>query len=276
MIDRGHPQLSVTRQCALLGLSRSGLYYRPRPPGDANLALMRAIDAIYTAHPFMGSRQIRRELDRQGLHTNRKRIRRLMALMGLAAVAPGPHTSKPHPGHPKYPCLLRGLAIDRPNQVWASDITYLPMAKGFLYLVAILDWHSRKVLAWRVSNTPDADFCVAALREALARHGSPDIFNTDQGAQFTAQSFTGLLKEHGIAISMDGKGRALDNVFVERLWRTVKHEHVYLNPAEDGAALKRGLTTYFDWHNRRRGHSALDGKTPDEVYFQPDHQRQAA
>lgn len=191
-------------------------------------------------------------------------------------MAPGPHTSRPHPAHPKYPYLLRGLAIHRPNQVWASDITYIPMAKGFLYLAAMLDWHSRKVLAWRVSNTLDSDFCVAALREALARHGRPDIFNTDQGAQFTAESVTSVLKAHDIAISMDGKGRALDNVFVERLWRTVKYEHVYLNPAENGTVLKQGLSTYFDWYNRQRSHSALDDHTPDEVYFQPINQQQAA
>lgn len=237
---------------------------------------MRLIDEIYTAHRFMGSRQIRRELRRRGQAVNRKRVSRLMDVMGLAAVAPGPHTSRPHPHHPKYPYLLRGMVIDRPNQVWATDITYVPMAKGFLYRVAIMDWYSRRVLAWRVSNTLDSEFCVAALHEALKCHGCPEIFNTDQGAQFTAEAFTSVLKAHGIAISMDGKGRALDNVFVERLWRTVKYEHIYLNPAENGTILKQGLATYFTWYNQKRPHSTLDDKTPDEVYFQTLIQQQAA
>jgi putative transposase len=276
MIDRSHAQLSLVRQCALLGVSRSGLYYRPKPENEANPALMRLIDAIYTAHPFMGSRQITRELRRQGHPVNRKRVSRLMGLMGLAAVAPGPHTSRPHPQHPKYPYLLRNKVIDRPNQVWSTDITYVPMAKGHLYLVAILDWYSRRVLAWRVSNTLDSEFCVAALQEALARYGRPEIFNTDQGAQFTADAFTSVLKTHGIAISMDGKGRALDNVFVERLWRTVKYEHIYLNPAESGTALKQGLATYFAWYNQKRLHSSLNDQTPDEVYFQAITPQQAA
>lgn len=276
MIDRSHAQLSLVRQCDLLGVSRSGLYYRPKPENEANIALMRLIDAIYTAHPFMGSRQITRELRRQGHPVNRKRVRRLMGLMGLAAVAPGPHTSRPHPQHPKYAYLLRNTVIDRPNQVWSTDITYVPMAKGHLYLVAILDWYSRRVLAWRVSNTMDSEFCVAALQEALARYGSPEIFNTDQGAQFTADAFTSVLKAHGIAISMDGKGRALDNVFVERLWRTVKYEHIYLNPAENGTALKQGLATYFAWYNQKRPHSSLDNQTPDEVYFRAVTEQQAA
>ena len=276
MIDRSHAQLSLVRQCDLLGVSRSGLYYRPKPENEANIALMRLIDAIYTAHPFMGSRQITRELRRQGHPDNRKRVRRLMGLMGLAAVAPGPHTSRPHPQHPKYAYLLRNTVIDRPNQVWSTDITYVPMAKGHLYLVAILDWYSRRVLAWRVSNTMDSEFCVAALQEALARYGSPEIFNTDQGAQFTADAFTSVLKAHGIAISMDGKGRAFDNVFVERLWRTVKYEHIYLNPAENGTALKQGLATYFAWYNQKRPHSSLDNQTPDEVYFRAVTEQQAA
>ena len=206
MIDRRHAQLSIVRQCALLGVSRSGLYYQPKPESEANTGLMRLIDEIYMAHPFMGSRQIRRELRRRGQAVNRKRVSRLMGVMGLAAVAPGPHTSRPHPHHPKYPYLLRGMVIDRPNQVWATDITYVPMAKGFLYLAAIMDWYSRRVLAWRVSNTLDSEFCVAALHEALRCHGRPEIFNTDQGAQFTAEAFTSVLKAHGIVISMDGKG----------------------------------------------------------------------
>lgn len=275
MIDRAS-RLSVVRQCALLGICRSTLYYLPTPPGEETLALMRRIDALYTGHPYMGSRQITRQLRRQGERVNRKRVQRLMRLMGLAAVAPGPHTSQPHPLHPKYPYLLRGLSIYRPNQVWATDITYVPMAKGFMYLAAIMDWHSRRVLAWRVSNTLDSDFCVAALREALARYGRPEIFNSDQGAQFTSEAFTGVLKEHGVAISMDGKGRALDNAFVERLWRTVKYEHLYLNPADSGTALKQGLARYFDWYNRQRPHSGLDGRTPDEVYSGLAVQQQAA
>jgi len=276
MIDRGHPQLSIVRQCALLGVSRSGFYYRPHPVDDATLALLRQMDEIYTAYPFMGSRGIQRELKRRGQSVSRHRIRRLMRRMGLQAVAPGPHTSRPHPAHRKYPYLLRNLVIDRPDQVWATDITYVPMAKGFLYLVAILDWYSRRVLAWRVSNTLDTEFCVLCLEDALRRHGRPEIFNTDQGAQFTADAFTQVLKEHGIAISMDGKGRALDNVFVERLWRTVKYEYIYLNPAETGTALKQGLTTYFDWYNQQRAHSSLDDQTPDEVYFNTLSQQRAA
>ena len=276
MIDRGHPQLSIVRQCALLGVSRSGFYYRPHPVDDATLALLRQMDEIYTAYPFMGSRGMQRELKRRGQSVSRHRIRRLMRLMGLQAVAPGPHTSRPHPAHRKYPYLLRNLVIDRPDQVWATDITYVPMAKGFLYLVAILDWYSRRVLAWRVSNTLDTECCVRCLEEALRRHGRPEIFNTDQGAQFTAEAFTQVLKDHGIAISMDGKGRALDNVFVERLWRTVKYEYLYLNPAENGTALKQGLTVYFDWYNQQRAHSSLDGQTPDEVYFNTLSQQRAA
>jgi putative transposase len=275
MIDRAS-RLSVVRQCALLGLCRSMLYYRPASPDEQTLALMRRIDGLYTDHPYMGSRQIARQLRRQGERVNRKRVQRLMRLMGLAAVAPGPHTSRPHPLHPKYPYLLRGLTIHRSNQVWATDITYVPMAKGFMYLAAIMDWHSRRVLAWRVSNTLDSDFCVAALKEALTRFGRPEIFNSDQGAQFTSEAFTGVLKEQGVAISMDGKGRALDNAFVERLWRTVKYEHLYLNPADDGTALRQGLARYFDWYNQQRPHSGLDGRTPDEVYFGLAVQQQAA
>jgi putative transposase len=252
------------------------VYYRPAPEDKQTLALMGQIDAIYTDHPHMGSRQISRQLRRQGERVNRKRVQRLMRQMGLTAVAPGPHTSRPHPLHPKYPYLLRGLTIQRPNQVWATDVTYVPMAKGFMYLAAIMDWRSRRVLAWRVSNTLDTDFCVAALKEALTRFGSPDIFNSDQGAQFTSEAFTGVLKEHGVAISMDGKGRALDNVFVERLWRTVKYEHLYLRPADNGTALKEGLARYFAWYNRQRPHSGLDGNTPDEVYFGLAAQQQAA
>jgi putative transposase len=215
----------------LLGVPRSTIYYRahPRPVDDR---LLRAIDRVYTAFPFMGRRQIHRMLKAEGAVVNLKTVHRAMRILGMAAVAPGPHTSKPHPQHPKYPYLLRGVAIDRPNQVWSADVTYLPMARGFQYLVAVVDWFSRKVLSWRVSNSLDAGFCVEALEEALRRYGAPEIFNTDQGAQFTSEAFLGVLRRHDVRISMDGKGRALDNVFVERLWRTVKYEHVYLRPAD--------------------------------------------
>lgn len=274
MIDRARSQPSVQRQCALLGVSRSTVYYRPHPrPVDDEL--LRRIDRLYTDHPFMGRRQIHRMLRAQGVLVNLKRVQRLMRILGIAAVAPGPHTSKPHPQHPKYPYLLRGMAIDRSNQVWSSDVTYIPMAKGFMYLVAVMDWYSRRVLSWRVSNSLDTGFCLEALQEALHRYGPPEIFNTDQGAQFTSEAFLGMLKGRGIRISMDGKGRALDNVFVERLWRTVKYEHVYLNPADNGMALRCGLKAYFAWYNAQRPHSALDDKTPDAVYA-ADIQRQAA
>jgi putative transposase len=267
LIDLADKTLSVKRQCALLGLSRSTCYYREKPKKEDALNLMKSIDQLYTKHPFMGSRQITQALKKEGLHLNRKKVQRLMRRMGIQAVAPGPHTSTPHPMHPKYPYLLRNLSIVRPNQVWCSDITYIPMKKGFLYLTVIMDWYSRKVLSWRVSNTLDADFCVEALKEAFQRFGVPEIFNTDQGAQFTSDLFLDELKERHIKISMDGKGRALDNVFVERLWRTVKYEHIYLKPAESGLELKRGLSEYFDWYNQNRSHSSIDFHTPDAVYF---------
>ena len=267
MIDWAGNKLSVNRQCGLLGLCRATLYYKKKPVNLNDLELMQRIDEIYTAYPFMGSRQITSTLKRQKMSVNRKRVQRLMRRMGLCAVVPGPHTSRGHPEHVKYPYLLRDLAITRPNQVWATDITYIPMAKGFMYLCAIVDWHSRKVLAWRVSNTLETKFCLSALKEALFKFGKPEIFNTDQGAQFTSEEFTGMLKHYGIKISMDGKGRALDNVFVERLWRTVKYEHLYLNPSSNGTELKQGLEKYFDWYNQKRPHSSLDSQTPDEVYF---------
>ena len=265
MIDRAHSRVSVHRQCVLLGVPRSTVYYRahPRPVDDR---LLRAIDRIYTAFPFMGRRQIHRMLKAEGTVVNLKTVHRAMRILGMVAVAPGPHTSKPHPQHPKYPYLLRSVAIDRPNQVWSADVTYLPMARGFQYLVAVVDWFSRKVLSWRVSNSLDAGFCVEALEEALRRYGAPEIFNTDQGAQFTSEVFLGVLRQHDVRISMDGKGRALDNVFVERLWRTVKYEHVYLRPAETGTELKAGLRSYYAWHNTERPHSSLGGKTPEAVY----------
>jgi putative transposase len=234
---------------------------------DEELGLMRLIDEIHLQLPFYGSRRIRDELEDRGRPVNRKRVQRLMRLMGLVALYPKRLTSAPGRGHKVYPYLLRGLSIERPNQVWASDICYVPMAKGFMYLLAIMDWHSRRVLSWRASNTLDTDFCVEALEEALERHGTPDIFNTDQGAQFTAEAFTEALKSHGVEISMDGKGRWVDNVFVERLWRSVKYEDIYLRAYETPAALRAGLERYFRFYNGHRRHAGLNRWTPDAVYF---------
>ena len=259
--------LAKRRRCELLGVPRSTAYYRPQPVSESDLEVMRLIDEIHLRLPFYGSRRVRDELDDLGHRVNRKRVRRLMRLMGLRALYPKRRTSHPGAGHKIYPYLLRGLSIERANQVWAADVCYLPMAKGFMYLVAIMDWHTRRVLSWRVSNTLDADFCVDALEEAIARFGPPGIFNTDQGAQFTSEAFTGVLKRHGIAISMDGKGRWVDNVFVERLWRSVKYEDVYLKAYETPAELRAGLARYFEFYNARRRHSALDRRTPDAVYF---------
>ncbi len=266
MIDRGG-SLPVSRQCRLLDLARSTAYYRPAPVSPDDLRLMRLIDEIHLEFPFLGSRRLRDELELCGEQVNRKRIQRLMRQMGLAALYPKRRTSAPDKGHKIYPYRLRGLTIDRPNQVWAADIVYIPMAKGFMYLVAIMDWYTRKVLSWRLSNTMDTDFCVEALEEALSRFGAPEIFNTDQGAQFTAEAFTGALKAHGIVISMDGKGRWRDNVFVERLWRSVKYEDIYLRAYETPGALQRGLDQYFRFYNTRRRHTALNRRTPDAVYF---------
>jgi len=266
-IDIDH-RLPKTRRCELLEVARSSAYYRPEPVSARDLALMRLIDEIHLRWPFYGSRRLRDELQAQGHPVNRKRVQRLMRLMGLRALYPRRRTSQPGQGHKIYPYLLRDLSIERANQVWATDVTYIPMAKGFMYLVAILDWHSRRVLSWRVSNTLDTDFCIDALEEALKRFGAPEIFNTDQGAQFTSEAFTGVLKAHGVAISMDGKGRWVDNVFVERLWRSVKYEDVYLRAYETPAALRAGLGRYFDFYNTRRRHTALDRRTPDAVYFQ--------
>ena len=249
MIERT-PKLSVAGQCALLGVARSSAYYRPVGDSQEELELMRRIDRHFTEHPVYGSRRIRVALAREGTPVGRRRVRRLMGKLGLWAVGPRRNTSRPHPTHPVYPYLLRGLKVERPNHVWATDITYIPMAKGFLYLVAILDWATRRVLAWRLSNTLSADFCVAALEEAIARYGRPAIFNTDQGCQFTSEEFTGVLRYHGIRISMDGRGRCHDNIFVERLWWTVKHEWVYLRPAANGIEQKKSLAAFFDWYNR--------------------------
>jgi putative transposase len=257
----------VTTQCRLLNVARSTAYYRPLPFSDEDLSLMRQIDEIHLELPAYGSRRIRDELETQGHQVNRKKVQRLMREMGITALYPKPRTSVPCVGHKIYPYRLKGLAIDRPNQVWATDITYIPMTRGFMYLVAIMDWHSRKVLTWRLSNSLDSHFCVAALEEALNRFGAPGIFNTDQGAQFTSAAFTDVLKAHDITISMDGKGRWVDNVFVERLWRTVKYEDIYLKAYETPADLRRGLDCFFMFYNRRRRHTALDRKTPDNVYF---------
>ncbi len=260
-------QLTMVRRCELLDVARSTAYYEAMPVSDDDLIHMRLIDEIHLRLPFYGSRRIRDELETQGHLVNRKRVQRLMRQMGLRALYPKPRTSNPGKGHKIYPYLLKGLVIDRPNQVWATDICYLPMAKGFMYLVAIMDWATRRVLSWRVSNTMDSDFCVEALEEALGRYGAPEIFNTDQGAQFTSEAFTGVLKDHEIAISMDGKGRWVDNVFVERLWRSVKYEDIYLRAYETPAELRAGLKRYFEFYNQRRRHSSLARRTPDAVYF---------
>jgi putative transposase len=261
--------LTKTRRCELLDVAHSTAYYRPEPVNEEELVLMQLIDEVHLRLPFYGSRRIRDELEEHGHTLNRKRVQRLMRLMDLRALYPRKRTSQPGKGHKIYPYLLRDLCIDRANQVWATDICYIPMAKGFMYLVAIMDWHSRRVLSWRVSNTLDTQFCIEALEEALQRYGRPEIFNTDQGAQFTSELFTGVLKDHGIAISMDGKGRWVDNVFVERLWRSVKYEDVYLRAYETPTELRAGLTRYFKFYNTRRRHSALERRTPDAVYFEP-------
>jgi len=259
--------LTKTRRCELLEVARSTAYYREAAVDAEELVLMRHIDEIHLRLPFLGSRRIVDELQALGFEVNRKRVQRLMRRMGLQALYPRRRTSQPGTGHTVYPYLLRGLSIERPNQVWAADVSYIPMAKGFMYLVAIMDWHSRRVLSWRVSNTLEPGFCVVALEEALARYGAPEIFNTDQGAQFTAKAFTDVLKTHQVAISMDGKGRWMDNVFIERLWRSVKYEDVYLRAYETPAELQAGFSRYFEYYNTKRRHSALDRRTPDAVYF---------
>ena len=260
-------ELSIARQAKLLGVSRSSVYYCPKPDSAEELDLLKRLDEIFTENPMYGSRRLQAMLKREGVLVGRRRIRGLMRKLGLWAITPKPNTSKSHPEHKIYPYLLRDMTIDQANQVWATDITYLPMRRGFLYLVAILDWATRRVLAWRLSNTLTADFCVDALKEAITKYGTPGIFNTDQGSQFTSEQFTGVLKEHKIQISMDGRGRCHDNIFVERLWWTVKHEWVYLRPAENGIEQKRSLAECFDWYNRRRPHQSLDWQTPDEAYF---------
>lgn len=267
-IEPDHPSLSVARQCALIGLSRAS-YYRGEPTSGEeaeNLQLMRLIDEEYTRHPFYGSRKMVLWLHRQGHEVNRKRVQRLMRRMGLQSVAPKPNTSRPAPSHKVYPYLLRGLEITRPDQVWCTDITYIRLAKGFVYLTAVMDWHSRYVLSWEVSVTLDDDFCVSALQRALRRHGRPEIFNSDQGSQFTGTAFTGVLKEAGVAISMDGKGRAMDNIMVERLWRSVKYEEIYLKDYQSVAELVAALKVYFHFYNHERPHQSHGGATPAQIY----------
>ena len=266
MIDATH-KLPLKRQAELLDLSRSNVYYLPRPVADADLALMRRIDELHLNFPFAGARMLRDMLKLEGLAVGRKHIGTLMAKMGIGAIYRKRNTSAPHPAHPIYPYLLRNLTIDRPNQVWATDITYIPMKRGFVYLVAIVDWATRRVLAHRVSISMTADFCVEALDEAIANFGTPEIFNTDQGSQFTSDDFTKVLRAHAIQISMDGKGRWIDNVFVERLWKSVKYEHVYLHAYESVAEARQQLASYFTFYNSRRPHSSLGGVTPDTAYF---------
>jgi len=275
MIDK-KDALPVTRQCELLDLSRSGVYYKPVPLSAMDVELMRQIDEIHLLCPFYGSRNIRNELWGKGYKIGRDRVRRLMRRMGIEALYVKPRLSIPHSGHVKYPYLLRGLEITKANHVWATDITYIPMARGFCYLVAIMDWSSRKVLAWRLSNTLDSAFCVDALEEAIAKFGCPDIFNTDQGSQFTAEVFTNVLRANNIAISMDGKGRWMDNVFIERLWKSVKYEDIYLKGYASMAEVRNGLVNYFEFYNEKRWHNSFDKKTPNMVYFDTLAQRQAA
>lgn len=266
MLDRVGKALSVRRQCALLGVARSGVYRPVKPANDNDAALMRRIDELFTAWPFLGSRRITAMLRADGVNVNRKRAQRLMRLMGIAALGPKPRTSKPAPGHKIYPYLLRNVTIERANHVWAADITYIPIGRGFLHLVAIIDWASRAVLAWRLSNTMDVSFCLAALEEALAKFGRPQIFNTDQGSQFTSAAFTDALAEAGVAISMDGRGRWMDNLFIERLWRSLKYEDVYLKGYADGHAARRGIAEWIAFYNHQRPHQALADRTPMAVW----------
>ncbi len=266
-VDREAPALPVTRQCELLALPRSSIYYERGPAvSDEDLALMRILDELHLQYPFMGSRRLRDELKKLGMIVNRKRIQRLMRLMGLEALYPRKRTSLPDKAHRVFPYRLKGLVIDRPNQVWATDITYIPMQRGFLYLVAIMDWASRAVLSWRLSTTMEVDFCIEALNEAIERFGCPEIFNTDQGAQFTSEAFLTVLERNQIRISMDGKGRWRDNVFVERLWRSVKYEEVYLKAYETVHEARSSLAKYFDFYNHERGHQSLNRQTPWQVY----------
>jgi putative transposase len=271
MIDPAERKLSISRQCRLLKLNRSTFYYKKRPMKSMDLKLMKLIDEQYLKIPSWGSRSMRNHLRRLGYKVNRKRVQRLMRIMGLEAIYPKPKTSRPHPGNKVYPYLLRGVTSDRPNQVWAADITYIPMSRGFMYLVAVMDWHSRKILSWRLSNTLEADFCVEAVKDAIGQYGIPEVFNTDQGGQFTSQAFIKLLKSHGIKISMDGRGRVQDNIFIERLWWTLKYQYLYLWSFDNGTQLRQGLQKWFRFYNHERSHQALDNLTPDEVYYDLPH-----
>ncbi|WP_156433698.1 IS3 family transposase [Bradyrhizobium retamae] len=275
MIDREH-DLSITRQAEALQISRGSVYYLPRPVPDADLAIMRRLDRLHLEFPFAGSRMLRGLLAAEGCKIGRRHVKTLMRRMGIEALYRRPRTTRPEPGHKIHPYLLRGMEITRPNQVWAMDITYIPMASGFVYLAVVLDWATRRVLSWRLSITMEAAFCVETLEDALARHGKPDIFNTDQGSQFTGQAFTGVLAYNGIAISMDGKGAWRDNVFVERLWRSIKYEEVYLRAYDSVSEARSSIGRYLDFYNSRRPHSSLDGSTPDQAYFTPLPLRMAA
>ncbi len=268
MIDHTH-DLPIARQAKALNISRGAVYYKPRPVSDVDLRITRRIDELHLDHPFMGARMLRDMLNREGVLIGRRHVATLMKRMGIEAIYRRPNTSKPAPGHKIYPYLLRKLKIEKPNHVWAMDITYIPMARGFVYLAAVVDWASRRVLSHRVSITMEADFCVEALEEAIAKYGKPEIFNTDQGSQFTGEAFTGVLIRNRIAISMDGKGSWRDNVFVERLWRSVKYEEVYLRAYRSVFEARASLGRYLDFYNRRRPHSSLDARTPDEAYFDP-------
>jgi putative transposase len=268
MIDRAH-DLPIRKQAEALNISRGCVYYLPRPVSDADLAIMRRLDRLHLEYPFAGSRMLRGLLAAEGCKIGRRHVKTLMRRMGIEALYRRPRTTKPEPGHKIHPYLLRGIEITRANQVWAMDITYIPMARGFVYLAVVLDWFSRRVLSWRVSITMEAAFCVETLEEALAKHGKPEIFNTDQGSQFTGAAFTGVLANNGIAISMDGKGAWRDNVFVERLWRSVKYEEVYLRAYDSVSEARASIGRYLDFYNRRRPHSSLDGSTPDQAYFDP-------
>jgi len=270
MIGPSEP-LSISSQCRLLDISRSSFYYKPKPMKKEDLELMRLIDEQFLKTPTWGSRSMRNHLRRLGYRINRKRVQRFMRIMGLEPIYPKPRTSRPHPDHKVYPYLLRDLTINRPNQVWTSDITYIPMRRGFMYLVAVMDWYSRKILSFRVSNTLDSEFCIEALEEALLRYGKPEIFNTDQGAQFTSRGFVGVLESLGIQVSMDGRGRAQDNIFIERLWWTLKYHYIYLHTFDSGSELRQGLRQWVDFYNQERSHQALDNLTPDEVYYDLPH-----
>ena len=276
MIEFHNPDISIVRQCKLFKISRTSVYYSPKGEKTENLKLMRLMDEQYLKTPTHGSRSMVTFLKKLGYDRNRKRIQRLMRLMGLEAIYPKKKTSKPNPAHKIYPYLLRKLCIDHPNQVWAADISYLPMEQGFMYLVAIMDWHSRKVLSWRVSNTMDSDFCVTALKEAIHKYGCPEIFNTDQGSQFTSEAFTTVLKDNDIKISMDGRGRFQDNIFIERLWWTLKYHYFYLRTFKTGSELRNGLGNWFRYYNQERFHQSLENWTPNEIYYKKQELKNAA